>query len=76
MGPCDWLSLDLLFEHPGTWKALNEVSLITVQHRANIQEALSEHCLEQVEPIKMPCLDGRGVMVKWCQHVKRRNLVQ
>ncbi|KIJ95389.1 hypothetical protein K443DRAFT_11431 [Laccaria amethystina LaAM-08-1] len=74
MGPCDWLSLDSLFEFPGTWEALNEVSLITVQHGENIHEVLSEHCLEKVEPVKMPCLDGRGVMVKWCQHVKRGTL--
>jgi hypothetical protein len=55
---------------------LKEVSLITVPHGANIHEVLSEHCLEQVEPVRMPCLDGRGVMVKWFQHVKRGNLAQ
>ncbi|KIJ95373.1 hypothetical protein K443DRAFT_108839 [Laccaria amethystina LaAM-08-1] len=76
LGSCDWLSLDSFFERPGTWKALNEVSLITVQHGTNIHEALSEHCLEHVEPVKMPCLDQRGVIVKWCQHVKRENLAQ
>ncbi|KIJ90851.1 hypothetical protein K443DRAFT_14899 [Laccaria amethystina LaAM-08-1] len=74
--PCDWLSLDSLFECPGTWEVLKEVSLITVPHGANIHEVLSEHCLEQVEPVRMPCLDGRGVMVKWFQHVKRGNLAQ
>jgi len=55
---------------------LNEVSLITVQHGETVHEVLSEHCLEQVEPIKMPCLDGRGVTVNWYQHVKRGDLAQ
>ncbi|EDR06390.1 uncharacterized protein LACBIDRAFT_328712 [Laccaria bicolor S238N-H82] len=68
LGPCDWLSLDSFFEHPETWKALNEMSIFTVQHGANIHEVLSEHLWEQIEHIKLPCLKGRGVTVNWRQY--------
>ena len=68
LGPCDWFSLDSLFECPGTWNVLNEVSLFALQHGTNIHEVLSEHGLEQVEYIELPCLKGRGVAVNWHQY--------
>lgn len=59
-GPSDWLSLDSLFWWPGTWKALDQVSLVTVPNNTKTPEIL-----EWAAPIELPCLMGRGVMVKW-----------